>query len=193
VRLSYAMELVVAAGVGMALTRYRLTDADYQELCAVLTGIVRLEDGIDAFFEGVALVGGLGILVERARGKSPRILGPGRRIWALVASYLLLHLVDPICGTVSAHIWDVFHQDSLIEDVLEGLRWRYGQVLLPSVSWFLLALALPAFAARSQLGAKPDGRERAGRVLAVLLISTVLILKALIVLGFQEGTMGGSG
>ena len=74
-RLSYAMELVVAAGVGMALTRYRLTDPDYVEFCGVLTWIVRLEDGIDAFFEGVALVGGLGILLEQARGKSPRIWG----------------------------------------------------------------------------------------------------------------------
>jgi hypothetical protein len=192
-RLSYAMELVAAAGVGMALTHYRLTDPDYEEVSAVLTGIVRLEGGIDAFFEGVALVGGLGLLVERVRRKSPRIWGPGRWIWALVASYLLLHVVDPICGTVSAHIWDVFRQTSLIEDVLEGLRWRYDRVLLPSVSWFLLALALTTQAARPHLGAQSDGRERAGRVFAVLLISTVLVLKALILLGFQEGTMGGSG
>jgi hypothetical protein len=190
--LFYAIELVLAAGVGLALVRYQQTDPDYQELGGFLTGIVRLEDGIDVFFAGVALVGGMGILVERARGRSPRNWGPGRWIWVIVASYLLLHVLDAFCGTLSAHIWAVgVNQASLVEDLLRGLRWKYGRYLLPSISWFTLALAMTSLLARPQLPPAPDARDRAGTVFAVLLIFCVLVLKVFILFGYQEGTMGG--
>jgi hypothetical protein len=176
----------------MALTRWRLTDPDHVDYFASLQWIVRLEDGIDSFFAGVALVGGAGMLVERARGRSPKSWGPGRWVWFLVASYLFLKLLDPICSTVSQHIWAVgLNQASLIQDVIEGFRWKYGEFLLRSTSWFILAFGLTALVAGTPRDPNPDSREWAGWAFAFLLVSTVLALKTLLLLGYPESMMGG--
>ena len=104
-RIGYILELVVAIGVGLGLARHRLTDPDLAYSFGVLSWFVSFEIGADAFFAGVGLVGGLAVLVERLRGRSPSPWGPGRRVWFLVASYLLIILIDRILGTVMSRLF----------------------------------------------------------------------------------------
>jgi|GEM_PF-3133730 len=191
-RLSYALELILVVGISLGLTRYRLSDSDHAEAFSNLQWIVRFKDGIDTFYAGVAIVGSVGLLVESVRGRSPKTWGPGRWVWSFVALYLLFRQIDPICGTVSRHIWAVgMNSNSLISDLIYNVFCNNDWFLLTSAAWMLMAMWLTSLFARSPRELNPDGREWAGRVFALLLILTTFSLKALILLGHQEESMGG--
>jgi hypothetical protein len=87
----------------------------------------------------------------------------------------------------------VFIQNSTTTDVIEGLRGEYGNVLFPTVTWFLLSFGLTSLVARAPYDPAPDAREWCGRAFAVLLISTGLVLTALPFFGIRPGGMGGGG
>ena len=156
-RLRHALELVFAIGVGLGLARYRLGGWEYTGLPSRLA---TFEIGTDAFFAGVGLAGGLAVLVERLHGKPTVPWGPGRRTWLLVASYLLLTQLDMIVGTATSRLVPgPFFQDSILDDVFNGLRGDYGPFLLPPMAWFLLALGLTSLADAPRPARPADARE----------------------------------
>src|SRR4051794_37354566 len=126
-RLAYAQELLIAVGVGMGLARYRL---NWSELSGLNSWLVWLEITVGGVCAGVALVGGLGLLIERARGKSPSPWGPGRWAWLFLASYLVLDGLDSFVRTVAVRLHTT-NSTSLIEDFLEGLQGEHGELLIP--------------------------------------------------------------
>lgn len=191
-RLYYALEMVLAVGVGLGLARYRLTWPEQAETFGALSRIDSFEIGIDSILAGVGLVGGLATLVERVRGRSPVLWGPGRWVWFLVASYLVLTLLNEIAGTIAIRFTPgIFIQDSMFTDIIRGLRGRYGELLLRPMTWFLLALGLTSLADPTQRTPTPDAREWGGRVFAVVIVSTGLCLRALLLLGIRQQSMGG--
>jgi hypothetical protein len=158
------------------------------------TSVDRFGLNIDVFFVGVGLVGGLATLIERARGKSSPIWGPGRWSWALVALYVILKLLASTVYPSAAHIWRWWRNGgSLYEDLRESILsvFIYRRILLPDFSWFLLALGLTSLAAPARRDLSPDAREWAGRVFAALLILTLLGLTALPLLGYQQSVAFG--
>jgi hypothetical protein len=191
-RLLYAQELVLAVGVGLGLASYRLTWPDRAETFGPLSWIDWFEAGIDSTFAGVGLVSGLATFVERVHGSSRVPWGPGRWAWTVVASYLLLTLLDKVLGTIAIRFTPgIFIQKSIITDIMSGLRGRYGEFLFPSMTWFLLSLGLTSLAIRAPRNPTCDAREWCGRVFAVLLVSTGLVLRALLLLGFRLQFIGG--
>jgi hypothetical protein len=188
-RLRHALELVFAIGVGLGLARYRVVGHEYYEQ---LSGLAVFQVGIDAFFAGVGLAGGLAVLVERAWSKSPEPWGSGRRTWLLVASYLVLTQLDMAVGTAASRLVPgLSFQDSILGDVFDGLREDYGPFLLPPMAWFLLALGLTSLADAPRPARPADAREWGGRVFAGLIVSTWLGLRILIWLGVCRESMGG--
>lgn len=191
-RLRFAMELVLALGVGLGLARYRLTWPDREETFGPMTQIDALEVGIDSLLAGIGLVEGLATVVERFRGKSPVPWGPGRRAWVVVAGYLLLNVLDHVLGSIAAKFAPgLFIRDSPVDLVLQGIRGRYGLFLLPAMSWFLLALGLAALAERAPRGAPPDAREWSGRAFAAVLVLAGLAFRAAELFGLRLLVMGG--
>ena len=191
-RLHYALEIVLSIGVGLGLARYRLTWPEQEESFGALSRIDLIEIGIDSILAGVGLVGGLATFIERVRGRSPVPLGPGRWVWFLVASYLLLTLLNEIAGTIAIRFAPgIFIQNSVFTDIIRGLRGRYGELLLRPMTWFLLALGLTLLADPRQRTPTPDAREWGGRVFAAVLVSTGLGLRTLLLLGIRQEAMGG--
>jgi hypothetical protein len=191
-RLHYLLEIVLAVGVGFGLARYRLTWPERAETFGAPSRIDSFELGIDSFLAGVGLVGGLATFVERVRGRSPVRWGTGRRVWCLVASYLLLTLLNELVGTIALRFTPgIFIQDSVSTDITRGLRGRYGEFLPQFMTWFLLALGLTSLADPTPRTPTPDGRECCGRVFAAVLVSSGLGLRALLLLGIRQQAMGG--
>jgi len=188
-RLKYALELVLAVAVGLGFNRYRATGEDYAECYG--TGFQQFQDGADSILAGVALVEGLGILIERVRGKSPSRWGPGRWVWCLAATYLALQMLDLVRDNAAARLSRTFSSDPLWSDVLRCVRGKYGEFLIPSFGWFLTALGLTALVARREESTAADGREWSGRAYAALVVVVLLCFKALTLLGFYQGGMGG--
>jgi hypothetical protein len=188
-RLRHVLEWVFAIGVGLGLARHRVVGMDYYE---VLSGFAVFQVGVDAFFAGVGLVGGLGVLVERLGGRPAVPWGPGRRTWLLVASYLVLTQLDMAVGTAASRLDPgLFFQGSIVDDIFNGLREDYGPFLLPPMAWFLLALGLTSLADAPRPARPADAKEWGGRVFAGLIVSTWLGLRILIWLGVYRGSMGG--
>jgi len=185
----YAMELVMAVAVGLGFNRYRATGEDYTEYYR--TRFMQFQDGADSILAGVALVEGLGVLIERVRGKSPARWGPGRWVWCLAATYLALRMLDLVRENVAARLSRTYSSDSLWSAVLECVRGKYGEFLIPSFGWFLLALCLTALAARRGDSTAPDGREWSGRAYALVVVVVLLGFTVLTLLGFYQGGMGG--
>lgn len=191
-RLLYWMEIVLALSVGLGLARYRLTWPEQAETFGTLSWVDSFEIGVDSIFAGVGLVGGLATFVERVRGKSPVCWGPGRWVWSIVASYLVLTTLDKILGTMAIRFEPgIYIQNSLSTEIIRGLRGRYFEFLLQPMTWFLTALGLTSLAGRTQRNPILDGRECGGRVFAAVLIFTGLGLRALQLLGIRSQVMGG--
>src|SRR5262249_46259973 len=120
-RLHDLLEIGLAVGVGLGLARYRLTWPERAETFGA-------PSRIDSFLAGVGLVGGLATFVERVRGRSPVRWGPGRWVWCLVASSLLLALLNEIVGTIAIRFTPgIFIQDSVSTEITRGLRGRFGE------------------------------------------------------------------
>ena len=191
-RLHYALELVLALGVGLGLARYRLTWPEQVETFGALSWADSFEIGADSFFAGFGLVGGLATFVERVRGKSPVPWGPGRRVWFFTASYLFLTIFDKALGTIAIRFQPgIYIQNSLSTEITRGLRGRYGEFLLQPMTWFLSALGLALLAGRTQRHPILDEREWGGRVFAAVLVTTGIGLRALVLLGIRPQVMGG--
>jgi hypothetical protein len=194
-RLAYLLELVLAIGVGLGLARYRLNWPDLPESYPHLASIDQFEVGSDSFLAGVGLVGGLALGLRAALGRERRPWGPGRWVWFLIPTYLLLTLSDRVAGTVAARSIRSFSSDPLGAEVINGFWGDYGGFLLPADDlrfvWFLLAAGLTGLVARAPHDPAPDAREWAGRVVAVLIIVNGLGLRALLLFGIREQGMGG--
>jgi len=191
-RLHYALELVLAIGVGLGLARYRLTWPEQAETFGALSWIDAFEVGADSILAGVGLVGGLATFVERVRGKSPVPWGPGRKVWLFVASYLSLRLLDEVLGTISIRFDPgIYIQNSVSTEIVRGLRGTYGEFLLQPMTWFILALGLTSLVDPTRRNPAADGREWGGRVFAAVLVCTGLGFRALVLLGIHPQVMGG--
>jgi hypothetical protein len=120
------------------------------------------------FLAGVSVAGGIGLVVEAARGRSPERWGVGRRVWAIAALYTFAISIRSVAVLLSTlGDWDDPNSaDFFVE------RWRSScsdLALLLVVSWLTARLArLPPVS-----GA--DAREWSGRFLAgALLIQSMI-------------------
>jgi len=188
-RLKYVLGLVGSIALGLGFARYRATGPEYTEFFGSL--LEQSQDFSDAILAGVALGEGLGVVVERVWGRSPSRWGPGRWVWCLAASYLVLRGLDCVGDTVSFRNSAVYVQDSLNADLARGLRGKYAEFLIPQFAWFLLALGLTWLVARRGDAIVNDGRELTGRVFAALTVVLMLGFKVITLYGYYQGEIGG--
>jgi hypothetical protein len=189
-RLAHALELTAAISIGFGLIRFRATGPDYRELCP--TFVDRLIDGTDVFFAGAAVVVGASVAVERARGTTHRAWGIGRWIWFASFAYVLLRVAERASDTLSHRRTAIHVDNSWLSDVIVGFRGKYSGFLLPSFAWMLLAFLICWLTAPSKaIDNARDALETSGRVFAALVILTLLAMKVLLFLGYNQGGMGG--
>src|ERR1700722_18040228 len=86
VRVSYALELVLVLAVGMACARWAVRSHPGAPAYFAKADLGRRFQFVaEPFLVGVSLAGGLGLLVESLRRRSPATWGLGRRIWSVAA------------------------------------------------------------------------------------------------------------
>jgi hypothetical protein len=188
-KLIRVLELILALAAGLGFARYRATGPDHAEFYP--TRFARLQDGADAILAGVALIGGLGVLAERARGASRAPWGVGRWAWSLAAVYLILTTLDRVAGMASARMGPGYFSDPLGRAILADFRGKYGEFLLPAFGWFLFAGGLVGLFARREGVPASDDRERSGRAFAAVVVALLIGFTSLRLLGFGPPTMGG--
>jgi len=170
IRIAFLLELILALAVGMGLARANPRGAEY--LAAVSTfGWGYLIGQVSGnIFEGFALVVGLATLIERVRGRSPSIWGPGR--WAL--SVICIYAIFLYISTAAAEFVALFRVRGevnwLHEFGLSELIASNSMLVRMTVPWFLLALGITYRVVRPARDPSPDAREWAGRVFAALVV-----------------------
>ena len=149
--IAYGLELVLAVAAGLGLVRYAERVAGMPLDLTSRLGLLNAEVYASA---GVALVGLAGLLVERARRRSPAHWGLGRWSWAVAGLYAAwVHLVG-----FEGAAFRGYNQLGLIWVYFYGLR-----EARPSLVPMLLSVWLTARFARLPRDPAPDAREWAGR------------------------------
>lgn len=190
-RLSYGLELVGVAAVGLGLASWRMS---WEELTMYFgpmqSPFDRFEFGADAFFAGAGLAGGAATIAEGLRRKAP--WGPGRWAWAFLGMYVFLTQADKsLCRFTASYVPDASFPEPVWEGVLRGIQGHNGLLLFPEAAWATIALGLIALVARSPRDPVPDAREWCGRVFASLVIVAWLGLRMALWLRFHDNMMGG--
>ncbi len=188
-RMFFLMELVLAAGVGFGVARLHLGNPDWSDYHPANSWIDWSEDAIDCVLAGTALVLGLGTITERALGKLPPIWGPGRWLLASLSIFLPACLLAEISNTIVSHRLGEF-QNSVLKDILHGLRGRYYEFLPADISYLVVAMALTWWIAPGRRN-DADAREWTGRAIALLIVGAACVFRLLQWSGFRETFMGG--
>ena len=190
-RVSFLLELILAIGVGLGIARYRMSSPVMTEAFSNQNWVGWSEQAIDGVLAGMALVLGAGTWVERLRGRSPDVWGPGRWIWASLAIFLPLKEIGAIVDTVAARLSSV-HSDSLAAEIIMIFQGEDEGLLILVVPSLLVALGVTWFLAPSRRDSKPDARDWSGRAFAMLIVLSAISFKTLSLLGFtSRGGMGG--
>ena len=93
----------------------------------------------------------------------------------------------------TARLWLVSTQTPFTSDLVSALRGHYAGFLIPTFSWFILALSLTMpFARRGDVSAS-DWREWSGRAFAALAVAVMLGFKALTIFGYYQNQFSGGG
>lgn len=169
-KLSYIVELIAEVATGLLFLRIAF-DAlapvriEAQDASVLLGHVAAL---VTAFLAGVSLAGGIGLVVESWRGRSPVEWGWGRWVWAVTALYTLVSSVR-----LSAMILSEGREIDRSEDIVHFVQYfehSYKNLaLLLVVSWLTARLACVS------LVSKRDAREWAGRFFAGAFVLQLLV------------------
>jgi hypothetical protein len=180
--LAFLMELIVGTAVGLGIFRERFIHRA-SGLAAIPGWVTWLDVLAESLSVGVGDVVGIGTWVEAARRRGPQTWGPGRWTWSAVAAYLVLRITCLlVVGTGMGH-WRTPSQ--LLRASL-GFLLDQENFFAP-VPWFLAALAFTRWVARTGGTPAADGRERAGRAYAALLVVVAVVVTVLRSVGFDPG------
>jgi len=169
-KLSYIAELIVELAVGMFFARTAFDALGYPGPGGPNVHILRnyLAVFSPILLSGVSAAGGVGLVVEAWRGRSPERWGVGRWTWAIAPLYTLASSIQSIF--VLTGFMDAFRDPNFTYAFVE--RWR--------VSWSNLALLLVVSWLTARLAHVPrasgaDAREWSGRILIGAIIIQSLI------------------
>jgi hypothetical protein len=171
IRLGYVLELIAAAALCFGFVRWSLSSGGF--LSFLSDAQVRSSDWVrlvgGPLLSGLALSGGVGLIVETARGRSPSTWGLGRWIWSISGLYLVLNTAQIAVSAAVARLahgmeWLGFARSSLFERIV--IHEFFG-----GFAWAIAAVCTTAMIARSPRDPEPDAREWAGRVFASLAVA----------------------
>jgi hypothetical protein len=171
VRLSYAIELVMAVAVGLALERVTIHfHRDLFHDIATFPGWVQygiyLTESGDPFCTGLVVVEGAALWIETGRRRTSRVWGFGRLTWSVSFWVAILTSLESFVQVAVREVWD--NVPIAIGSILrQWWEWFVGSsdVLLIRTS-FPIALAgflITSLAARWPRDPSPDAREWTGR------------------------------
>jgi len=181
-RLGYALELVVVLAVGMSLSRWTAGFPDSARFFATADMGRQVQFLAEPFLVGGALAGGLGLLIESLRRRSPPIWGLGRRTWSVAALLVLLSALS-LMGTQSAVLWRNGNRTALsVRTVHYWLRNSYISTFYPAAGWVMAATLVTSFFSGDSAGRARDAREWAGLTLLWLIVAETVVFRILAVL-----------
>ena len=173
IRLGYLIELVIALGVGLGVSRNEWNFFRAQARGGLTPPRVsffqELVPLVDPFLAGVAVVHGVGLVGESIRGRGPKNWGLGRRTWAVVSLYLLIETALDAENLVAGYLRGG-------RSPLGAILWRHFQENPSSILTFQFAAALAAVWITARWAGlpgdpAPDAREWTGRVFGVVVLT----------------------
>jgi hypothetical protein len=176
-RISAAMQLILALALGLTLATWQATEPVMRALLrgAPLAAWLRVIGG--NFLTAAAIVGGLGLAFEVARGGTRSAWGIGRWTWSIATFYAALNVGMTVGSVVASQVrrrgecptWEVLRRVSLQASTDQFL----GQF-----AWTWLAFLLTATYAGGIAASPPrDLRERLGFEFGALTAATALIVR----------------
>lgn len=158
-KIGRTLEVAVALAFGLWLSwaAYRSNPFAELEGAVPFSPLDRVYWQGPVFLCGIGLVAGLGMAVEKLRGRSPERWGIGRWTFAIACLYTLLFVT---CDTLV----DMPTRPTLFSLAMSGTE------VWPDLAPFLISLWITSrFAGRPQPAA-PDVREWYGRIYAILIL-----------------------
>lgn len=171
IRLGYVLELVATAAVCSAVVRSQMTSrwVGLNHITAGHSGEIRLVGG--GFLTGLALAGGVGLLVETLRGRRPTSWGIGRLIWSIAGVYMVLSTAVQLVALAinrSVRPGPIPPIGVAVQHLLEraAIYQFFGDF-----PWAIAAVCATALIVGGPRDPEPDAREWAGRLFASLIVA----------------------
>jgi hypothetical protein len=179
VRVSYALELVLVLAAGMACARWAvLSHPDWPAYFAKADLGRRFQFVAEPFLVGVSLAGGLGLLVESLRRRSPATWGLGRRIWS-VAALTSLFSAAGLCATQMGVIWRTRPAHLTAKAAVAWVRYSSFTTFYPSAGWVLAAVLVTSWFSGEPRCGHLDAREWSGRILLGMIVMEAITFRFL--------------
>ncbi len=170
-RLGYVLELVATAAVCFAVVRSQMTTSSVNSpsLAPGSSGWIRLVGG--SLLTGLALAGGVGLVVETVRGRRPSTWGLGRWIWSIAGVFVIFSVASSLAALAVNRF---VRKDRLppLSLAVQGVLERTAiYQFFGGVGWAIAAVCATAMLAGSPCDPEPDAREWAGRLFASLIVA----------------------
>jgi hypothetical protein len=174
VRLSYAIELVMAVAAGLALERatihfHRDLFNDIAKFPRwVQYGIYLTEFG-DPFCTGLVLVEGAAVWIDTGRRRTSRVWGFGRLTWSVSFCVAILTSLKMLVWVAAREVWDNVPLPPAVGSILRQW-WKFFIedndyiITKTNASLVLAAFLITSLPARWPRDPSPDAREWAGRI-----------------------------
>lgn len=186
-RLSYAMELVVALAAGLALARATShPHQDYDQFATypryVRYGVYLIEFG-GPFCSGLVLVEGAALWIEAARRRTPRVWGFGRLTWSVSFCVAVLTSLQRAVWIAAREAMETTGPPAVGPSLDRWWGWFTSSggdlVAGTGVPLCLTGLLITSLAARWPRDPSPDVREWTGRMFFGALILLDLVQRML--------------
>jgi hypothetical protein len=129
-RLGFLIEIIVGIALGLTAVRWAersMTEQSWRNSPGLFVGI-RITTYTSPFIALLAMSGLAALIIERIRGRTPTVFGPGRWTWAIGGGVYLSSLI-----LESAHAWLAISRIRLRSDVSVSHTFKFEDLF---TQWF---------------------------------------------------------
>ncbi len=175
-RLSLIFEMIVAVGAGLGLARWHFASKEMTHRVFILNRWDYNLEFAENVFVGIAMVGMVGTLIERASASGPKPWRFGRMAWVTAGCFIpitqLMYLTFRLIGGKGRGA--VPFSQFLMQQI-EHIQSNSGSQFLRVWPLVFPALAIACVAGRVGYDIKGDARNGLGWVFAILVVATGIL------------------
>jgi hypothetical protein len=120
------LELVATLAAGMAMARWHILDPTYRAANSAYSWSMWAKTIAETFLAGAAVVGFIGVWIERAFRRGPRPWGIGRCAWSLVGLFLMLRVAFSSANSAVRYRHFGKSMSDLVRDIRADLRVNFS-------------------------------------------------------------------